>query len=1521
MPELLTTPLANLKALLMDLKPTGSDGFEGLIAATLGSITGVPFRLASSGRQDGIDGKAVFEEGCISFEGKLYTGSIPRTEVITKIADISRGGPQADLAWVLGATSSVSTQIADDLRLDGERNGISVVILDWSDVDFPLLAVTLAMAEKRTTDFLSSKLPKGRKLKAGLKALDVLNQHPAFQHLSDHIKVMLNAPSLGTAIAQKRNEERFRAVLADKQRARDVLGQALAPGEGSTGVRLRQNLIDSIQPFLTGKPDTSTLAIIGREGNGKSWVAMQSWLELPQKPLLVFFTPDHFHELAVRNDIEALLIEALIIQTDDVVTSASSLRWKKRFSSWRVSSTPNKPRLIVVIDGVNQRGGYEWGRILGKVATTLESLGGRMLFTSREHYYKVRIKRVLTDQCHEVLVNEWTAAERDAILHEYLVPLDKLNPTVAETLRNPRLLAIATEIFGPDEVAAFEELSISRLLFEHIRAGARYEYAAEPVDTFVQHLRSCAKEILRRAAKKRTEDLSIFEAETPAVAEGRFFDAVEGEPRKYRLVDDGLSLALGFALAERLRAASRNGTVWESALEEILEPISALDDTSNVILAALTVVAFDELEYTPVLAKALVRAFATLQNPNEQLFPAMVGVAKCLPSDFFEVAKEVRLSDVHLSNIDWIDAALKEASKIDAVWTRLGPSIRRTLCSFSLDPKHGAFKHGNHFSDAEVNAEENQNREEITSRLHALSRAERTIRDELIEEEGNLTALARLIFKLLAGKPLAPFAKELVAWNLGQSLNPPLHGAEKEFAQLVCFNRSDWPASRVALLSALQPLGSDEISRTGKWALVKVLCATGGSEDASAAQILIDDLTKDFPHYSGGRLVEKYCATDPCDPSAQNPGNIEETAERYEEIDVSKLCEGMYSTSEDHFFRDARPGLVRFVSGVAIQKHREFADDVLSRGNLPLRQGLLELRPHNALLDRSHALRLIDRARGIDATRSEDKDLWLSKQYCLLLALPLLNPDERLKAFLSTTDGKNTLLDLLDVVSEPQPVLFEQAMHDARASGNVDHQYLLLEIARTTRLKLSGSLREYVSALPSSTERSLRAASLGVIAESDDNDLLSTIAKGPWTAATVPDEHWYELWYGSLALLRGAERGLIDQNLAVSRISPRLYGRAVKMLKGPAAAAITKLVDLSIEKVLALDTDLIGPDIEVCHDEGSKEGPIRVRLNEREVPARNIKEAFAKFSETAGEFEEKQRRTNEAYDQFRASLSRADALVVLDNLKLDEFKTMIGLDWGLAERWRDRFLALSDANLPAAYNLILLLAHAIGEQDPSGAEALFRRVNNCQPLVRFTFGKPAIDLGAYASWYGCLTPPLDRVRIGRLDAAQNDHELAMEVLAALLAKREDLILSYIKDRVSSEEPAEVARGLMVAGYCDENPTSDDVFRRFEGVKGLPGDARDAAMYAYERNLWSRHWYKKMASANDPERLWAAAILFLKIVDGRFSIWRSSISQDGSALVDFGSSLSSRLRNRYEGWEKKRKSKLFGRNAPEVWFLT
>src|SRR5438034_7767733 len=98
----------------------------------------------------------------------------------------------------------------------------------------------------------------------------------------------------------------------------------------------------------------------------------------------------------------------------------------------------------------------------------LSKLGGRLVVTTNERHF-ARIRGVIVSQVRRVVVNEWSEEELKAILASKEIASDRLSADVFNFLRNPRILGIAIELLDAKDIERFEELTVGRLLFEHIR--------------------------------------------------------------------------------------------------------------------------------------------------------------------------------------------------------------------------------------------------------------------------------------------------------------------------------------------------------------------------------------------------------------------------------------------------------------------------------------------------------------------------------------------------------------------------------------------------------------------------------------------------------------------------------------------------------------------------------------------------------------------------------------------------------------------------------------------------------------------------------------------------------------------------------------------------------------------------------------------------------------------------------------------------------------------------------------------
>ena len=1134
--------LDDLRAALANLPPTGQKGFEGLIGTALSEIAGIPFRLARSGSQFGVDGRSVHVRGGICFECKRYTGQVRRSDVMSKLGELSIEDRDIGL-WVLCATSPLGSQIADDVSTFGERSSISTLILDWPDNGLPPLAVALAMASEKTEDFLHecSGSEESARVATALRAVE---NESAFEHQARGIRETLCNPTLGTEVARWANVAWLNETFSSRQLARERLGQPLSPSDSAHGkAHHREHLVSQLSPFLVGTPRDEVLWVLGGEGNGKSWLFAQAWLSIEEKPPVVILTPNRIADTAEQTDVQELLISALIEQTGGHKGSSTTRRWGRTLERWRDRPT-EQIRLVVVIDGTNQRPEKDWARIGETFGAALKRMSGQLVMTARTQYYRDRIQRRLGCRVRELEVPEWTERECDEILAAHGIASANLHPGVATSLRNPRLLGIALELLSGPDIEGLDEISVSRLLFEHIRASERDAPTPQPAHEFARRLRKHAEEVIKRSRDTPTDDPAVFDCDDlQGVADGRFFQVVERDPTRYRLHEDGLTLALGFAVVDRLRRDHRNGRDLDESLAEVIEPVAAVDDTVSVVLAALTVTC-NQSSDPPDFAVALIRGFANLQNPGESKFPQFTSLARAHPAPFTEAARRLCLSSGRQPNFDWIRGALILATEKERAWNAIFAVVQAWLSCYTRVTE-GNWPPVSSYSTTEQREEKCRERERnLSEKLHALSPAEQGVLDAMSEADGDINMLSRLAFVLLAGKPIAPAARALKQWSFSHALNSDYATPYQEFMHLVRFNRADWRETRTALLQEMDVFRQKDTSRTGKWTLVTLLRSTGDPEDAEQARVLMEDLTSDQDPPYRWRRVEDYCATDPCDPTSERPDNMDRTAQRYRSIDVSKIRLSRNASAEDHFLSMARPGMVRFEARTAADKHKELARHVVTRKDSARQYGLVGLRDHNALLTKEIGLALLESRQG-EGDRDDDlsgSERWYVHQFSLLIAFPFMSDSEQMQALLSLAPEDEVLCDLMDGAKPPTEAVFDRYLETACRGGDQRAQFLLLAFVNATSAQVSTDSIKRIAHLATVGAERVQAEAFEVIARLGDTDRLAEVVRSNWRAvnANRPHANWYGNWNGSEILAQAVVRGLIEHDDALDRMAPRL---------------------------------------------------------------------------------------------------------------------------------------------------------------------------------------------------------------------------------------------------------------------------------------------------------------------------------------------------------------------------------------------
>ncbi|MFT4075619.1 MAG: hypothetical protein QM647_08795 [Asticcacaulis sp.] len=1518
---------------LVALKATGADGFEGLIAVVLGTISGEEFRLAASGSQHGLDGGAIHSKSEIAFEAKLYTGTINKIDVISKVGEVGAKG-STDL-WVLGATIPISKQLADTISSLAEKLGLPILILDWEANTLPRLAIACVAAKDSTLAFLRKNL-KDKVLIAGAEnALKAIALHSEFFARFEHIKAELRGPTVGLSLALKSNRRWLEGVFSDKRRSKQLLGQMLTPlADVGMPVLPREEVTGALMAQLQ-VADDSILAIIGDEGCGKSWSLAQSVMALPKRPLVIIIPAKEIKDTGSYQNLENLFIGRLLAQTGDT-SDDNSRRWKRRLSAWRKESKAS-PNLIVWIDGLNENTSVDWHRWLDGASSELHEIRGKLVFTSRRKFYADHLERCIVAPVNVVVVPEWSDGELDALLLERGISSTQISGEVRASLRNPRILGIAFNLFATSQIIDFQELSVSRLLFEYIHTRSLDDRLGEASNIFARRLAKHAEATLEKANRQETEDLTLFDIASFAgttsyslstellyASEGQFYKP-RPDATSYELSDHGLNLALGLAMVRELENAEASGRDVSDKLQEILEPVEALDRTADVVFNAMIVACVDPGKSDAVRVPLIVQ-YLRLQNTDQTLYPAFAAIGRVAASACMQAFYQMMISAENRRDTDWLLSALRRHRQYDKNWEIISRYIKEWLRQHSLDPHLGTFPT---MDQSEKQEAQEKAAAKLAEKLTALTPTEQEyVNRNLVRNDAVDTAfLIENAFLLLAGMPLADFADSLVSWVLGRNLNSSIHAREDGFDYLIGFNREDWIATRDALLTAVAPFDKPDVSRTGLWTLVHVWRAIDSEDLASKAEALTEPLFPEElkPYRKGWRLIENYCEIDPCDPAESAPNNISRAVEELIKADFSQLYRGLFVTQENHLLENTSTGLARFAPTFAVETQRRVIDIILGLDALSFRLAVHHLEAVSPILNADDIARLLDKASQFSVAEHQTDEPsryhWIASQFALLGAMPHLSGGEQLAALMDLPPHGAILLNTTALFVAASEQALEAAFEAVRTSSRTDNQMTILSFALTSDTPLSPRSQEIISEFMSHSDNAVRCIAFQVAVHFKDPTLIKAAVDTGWAASMKErQEHKLEIFYGSQVMIEAARLGLLSVANVIERISPELYGYAAKALGVEAVQRIARILDTAIQKALCASMPFSPPVAEENINAKKPDGFRFLSISEPEEKL-SIEEQFKRFNESAEDYSARQKRAQESFNRFLTAMTQQQAALICTYLGRTPIRAAYEASPATVLAWADAFNDLPERKRSQIRNIGLAVANAISGGAPEKALRLFEQLGPSLEILKLTYGTAKIPAQTVYVWSAADNAVMDGLRTSRLSQAASNHEIAEEIAAALMAGKLGFLLEYIKEALTSDVPVVVARAVTVCGFLDNNIFAAETIERYVAQKGLVGDAARAAQYAYERNMWARHWFDLMCKADESQDYWRYSTLFHKIIDFRYDLWEAEFPRTGKIIRRFEPLLTDGIKKRIEKWNKKRSEKLFAMNVPHGLYLS
>jgi len=496
--------------------------------------------------------------------------------------------------------------------------------------------------------------------KAAGEAASLLAAHAG--STAENLRKDLETWNIGFNHLRARSHTHLKKVWTESAQSLATLNQDAAGGRPGVHLIERKDVLQALDVWWQAPHDLSSPAVvIGQEGVGKTWVSLD-WLNrssasLPivvPVPASTFFSHQDFSETGVRD----LLAQSLRFLAD---SQSGTEYWRARIDRILKRPVADGVAVLLLVDGINQRPTVGW-EALGQ-ALQADSLAGkvRIIFTTRRHYFETSMRHFasLASQATKVPVGAYSPAELEKLLLLNGMNKSDIPAALLNLASTPRLFPLIVRLKNSDALRA--DATVLRLLVEYgkdvhqVRTnsaltdetwvgwlGARaLEYRDRLVMTGSGTCKATIKDVMSSLA-----DPSISPEEVTRrlsdVVDGDFFQvqsSLVGE-KKFVLKKQPTVLGLGIALLDSLEGAENNFEGVQAHALKWLEPVGAIDESADVLRAALAILSVLGISDGSPMTDALLVLWLNAQNPSSSIERDAFAFGESFPQSMLTVVEQ-----------------------------------------------------------------------------------------------------------------------------------------------------------------------------------------------------------------------------------------------------------------------------------------------------------------------------------------------------------------------------------------------------------------------------------------------------------------------------------------------------------------------------------------------------------------------------------------------------------------------------------------------------------------------------------------------------------------------------------------------------------------------------------------------------------------------------------------------------------------------------------------------------------------
>lgn len=1468
--------------------------FESLAAALIGALLELPISVAKSGFQFGGDaGPAGRAMRTFRIETKRYsdTTSFSDRELLGEIDHAIVRDPGLE-GWFLVATREVPEQLALDLAGKSAKVGVPVIAIDWKATDCPELAALCTIAPSIVGDF------------CGAEAENIARTNIEAMSLTlAGLKRELQTWSLGFEGLRSLTHSKLTEVWNTPARAIATMGQDLAGGARTSTIRRSASFAALSNWWQTGSIEAAPALVCGMEGYGKTWATFD-WLDDQRDglPIVLLLPASRFAGSTVASEtaIKALVAECLF----EVSKARGVEHWKGRLERLLLRPFDEGPVVVLLIDGMNQEPSVPWLRILQCLQVPPFAGRVRVIVTTRRHHYEDRLKQLsgLVVRPDEIEVTQFTddpGGELDQRLaHDGLTRGD-IHTELLPFARTPRLYDLVIKL--RDRLDTSTEVTVHRLLWEYgrdtlgIRGGNAFSEGEWKVwlSELADRNRTGARafsfgELGGMAAQPDLTETEIYRR-LSEIVDGDFVRKLPSG--KYKFSDLTVVHALGLALLNHLEEADMpSSAAVETALFKWLDPISGLDERSEILRASVNIALAQSRSISGSIITELLTAWLATQNLVEEHRAEVAGLAKPLLRPLLDVLERETHGAYHGARLIALEAIRSLPEDDEVARTMIIERGTAWLRVFSRD----------------VDPPSRQNDQSEKARSEHLKK--RIGRDEdgeftilglglQVVERGGSPGIGE-IPALIEGFPLAR-ARSIFEHNALVEALTRGSGIWDELKWVVLLNAVDFRETR----DMLKDLSGDFLRRSPEAGVhpnlnkrvAALLLWMSGDEELEAKAADLDPAIDAWPSYEADYLpdpsnswyrlerrhIDQVMANHELplfrridrakhfwiDPTIQVPQSFsDELIAGTTLFDLSNVYVGMGHTREDHDLEEFVVPLARFApSALADMIRRKLKPTTeLNQGQ---RQQLSHHSVEHFILATGEVATALGLVRQQKSVADADQKSYINERFMLFEATQL-GVHDQFEMFLNENPkyisyDPRHVLSALDC-EEIDSLIAKYGLEDSKARANLVALLSLIEP------QMSGDAWHWLQNLALDPTFELAGVACKILSRVDGARFGKTLLEHNWN--WVPGANDWTNHYGSHAVIDASTA--MPFELVASVITPSLLPYAIRERGSePSEVKLATEILSSLLMSAAAGVSDLGGEIFV-NSENRKNDPVSFSILPPPMYPDHPFGELKAMAQPDTYAEHRQNAVSTAVERIKDARTNG-ARLFIHSFGAEDFAPFAFNQRASVMQWIDGYQECTpefSRRVTMAEGAYIALCDAIFDHAPAVAAQLWRSLRK---VVRTRFiGQGKIDEMLHMAFRHAALPEAAAIldELYTIELCHTDATLFTLALAAQLnGQRQWMDRKIAEDKASGEvwrcQRAQILKGFICGNQLPFEDSGSDVV-----AQDLRTSRHQKMLRWQHREACAMHWWQAYWDAPTAEDAYAAWVLFSHAADRRAHCW-------------------------------------------------